>query len=80
MYLNYRCRKCGGIISREVKKVDRYKAHLLYLAVSTKEHQNCIFKIQEDEKVFADPISYSETPLLDAIDILEYNYEKSNSD
>lgn len=58
MYVNLRCRKCGCYLSMETD--DPYHCGLGY--VLGKNKHNCPNGITDDEKIFCDAISISDTP------------------
>lgn len=64
MYLNYRCRKCGQILS--VKIPDDYNYRRINepgTLATSQNHPTCNAGIAEDEQVFCDLVSVSESQL-----------------
>ena len=73
-YVNYRCRKCGQIISVKrkgdsnvYKFVSNIAEYLGNLATAN-THPTCSAGIQDDEYVLCDLISVSKSPLEGAIE------------
>ena len=63
-WANYRCRKCGAIVSKE-KRFDRYRPGGERVTITGKFH-NCKEGIEDGEAVIADWISVSDHPLAGA--------------
>ena len=68
-YLNYRCRKCGKYIAKEIDHLSRYDGYG-GLLLTKEDHPNCSENIENDERVFSDCISCSKTPLENTVDII----------
>ena len=74
MFINYRCRKCGQIFSRDI---DIVKTELLrnfgqqygLLVGEQYKHSNC--NIEETEKTFCDMVSLSEKLLSESIGVMK---------
>ena len=74
MYKNYRCRKCGNIISIEynLNYSNPYMSSDVGIMIDKKHaHPKC--NIEDTEKVYADLISRSERPLMNAAFIYIYD-------
>ena len=82
VYVNYRCRRCGGYISKEIYM--KYLGYRLnergrYGLNTSVFHSNCPEKIEQEEHVLFDLISWSEQPISDAVDIVKMSEkEKEN--
>ena len=61
---NYRCRKCGGLISRK-SAFNAYSTNRGGLLIRGDKHK-CSIGIEEGEAVLADFVSVSHQPLKDA--------------
>lgn len=70
MYYNFCCRKCRNIIAieQEIESNSVISGRIF----SNKIHKNCSHKINDDEKIFADLISKSETLIDDVVDVIPY--------
>lgn len=74
MYRNYRCRKCNRYLSIETKLNLTRHPQLGILILSDYTHPNC--HINEDEKVLADLVSESKTPIPETSFV--YNWDEEN--
>ena len=73
-YYNFRCRKCGGIISYEGSRRITMNAEdsFFHGAYFHKDvHKNCSTEMLDDEMVVCDYISKSDNPLPEALDVCE---------
>lgn len=69
IYNNYRCRKCGNIISRELY----YKDKFCTVVVNDVKFHNCPEGLEMDkgENIYLDNIGYSDEPLSNTYEIIK---------
>ena len=68
-YYNYRCRKCEAIVSVRRHYSNNVYSSAPYLATS--QTHKCLKGVAEDERTIMDCISISDSPLLDAYEVID---------
>ena len=72
VYYNFRCRKCCQVIA----VYDDYTVTSIKAATFPNTvHTKCSLGIQNDEKVYADLVSYSDTPIHNTVEIITSDYK-----
>lgn len=67
LFWNFRCRKCGQIISLQTND-DLMNNDVCLL--SGNDHKNCLQKTMSNEFIMMDLISVSDEPLPSAVDVI----------
>lgn len=79
VFMNFRCRKCGCMISKESPKSKIHTSAHGMISSNQKYHLNCPKKIEQEENIYMDLISWSPKPLEEAIDIYYMDDDKDEN-
>lgn len=67
VYFNYKCRKCGSIVSVEVNTKEEYAYRInqkgVYSSNKSEFHPDCSEMVEQEEHIFFDLVSWSEEPI-----------------